>query len=75
MRIFNILLIMLVIVILSGCSNTREPEIITKTEIQEVYVPVKPLRPRINCDFTGTGNEPIAKLLDCVIIQKRVLMV
>lgn len=72
MKTFNLYLIMIFILAFSGCSN-KEPEIITKTVTQEVYVPVKPLRPRINCEFTGTGNEPIAKLIDCIIIQKRVI--
>lgn len=72
MKTFNLYLIMIFILAFSGCS-TKEPEVITKTVTQEVYVPVKPLRPRINCEFTGTGNEPIAKLIDCIIIQKRVI--
>ena len=72
MKTFNLYLIMIFILAFSGCS-TKEPEVITKTVTQEVYVPVKPLRPRINCEFTGTGNEPITKLIDCIIIQKRVI--
>lgn len=72
MRTFNLYLIMIFILAFTGCS-TKEPEVITKTEVKEVYIPVKPLRPKINCEFTGTGNEPIAKMLDCIIIQKRVI--
>ncbi len=72
MRTFNLYLIMIVLLVFTGCSN-KEPEVITRTKIQEVYIPVKPLRPRINCEFTGTGNVPIAKMLDCIIIQKRVI--
>lgn len=73
MKNFNLYLIVLTLLTFTGCYNKQEPEIITKTVTQEVYVPVKPLRPRINCEFTGTGNEPIAKLIDCIIIQKRVI--
>ena len=72
MRTFNLYLIMIFILVFTGCSN-KEPEVITRTEIQKVNVPVKPLRPKINCEFSGTGNEPIAKMLDCIIIQKRVI--
>ena len=72
MRTFKLCLIMIFIIAFTGCSN-KEPEVITRTEIQEVYIPVKPLRSKINCEFKGTGNEPIAKMLDCIIIQKRVI--
>lgn len=65
--------IILTLLLFTGCSFNQEPTVITKVEKQEVQVPVKPLRPKINCDFSGTGNIPATKLLDCVILQKRVI--
>lgn len=72
MKISNIISIILIGLVFIGCTN-KEPEVITRTETQLVEVPVKPLRPKIDCSFTGTGNEPIGKLLDCVILQKRII--
>ena len=40
MRTFKLCLIMIFIIAFTGCSN-KEPEVITRTEIQEVYIPVK----------------------------------
>lgn len=73
MKSYNLFIIMILIILFNGCYSKPEPEIITRTEVKEVYIPTKPLRPKIKCDFSGSGNEPIAKLLDCLILQKRVI--
>lgn len=67
-------LIFIACVLFTGCyQEPCTPEVITRIETKEVYIPTKPKRPVINCEFTGTGNEPITKLLDCVILQKKII--
>ena len=72
MKTFSLILI--ISLFITGCSNKEcQPTIITNTETKYVDLPVKPDRPKINCDFEGEGNIPIKKLLECIILQKRVI--
>lgn len=73
MKIYSLLLIGCLF-LFAGCTKQEcEPKIITNIETQTVYVPTKPKRPNIDCNFEGEGDEPIAKLLDCVVLQKKVI--
>ena len=60
---------------LFGCS-TRQPvetKVITRTETVEVKVPVKIDIPEIDCEFSGEGTVPMTKMLECIILQKKVI--
>lgn len=62
---------------MSGCSTKPltkyEPTVITHTEVVTEYIPVVEPRPQPDCDFAGTPTETVHKLLDCVILQKRII--
>jgi len=63
-------------ILCTGCAtNCPPPEVkyITRTETQEVKVPVLPKIPEISCGFAGNGLEPTKNLLACLIYHKRVL--
>jgi len=70
---------MLLPLIFTGCIFTPEPKVLIKYKIREVNVtkivkePVFVNIPDINCSFYGEGFEPTVKVLECVILQKRVL--
>lgn len=72
MKTFSIILIM-VSLLLTGCSTKQEPKTTIVYETKEILIPVPCKVPTINCDFSGEGFIPTQKLLDCVILQKRAL--
>lgn len=78
MKNLNRLLILLVIgFIFIACSSKVVEEEIkpTKSKIQivEKVVPVSCKIPKLDCDFSGTNFEPTQKMLECVILQKKIL--
>lgn len=74
MKILSSLILLVLMVLLTGCGSTKEPLIITKIEIQEKLVEVNKCKvPELHCDFSGEGFEPTKRLLECVILQKKYL--
>lgn len=65
-------LTIIIMIFLSGCSKTII-EYVPQTVVKEVYVPVKVEIPEIECEFSGTPNEVINKLLKCIADQKKIL--
>ena len=61
--------------LLFGCSARQpvETKVITRTETVEVKVPVKIDIPEIDCEFSGEGTVPMTKMLECIILQKKVI--
>ena len=74
-NILRLLLLTSMVFILFGCSNKQvvETKIITRTETVEVKVPVKIDIPEIECEFSGEGTVPMTKMLECIILQKKVI--
>ena len=78
-KVFTLLIflvfVVFIIAMLSGCAKKEpcEPKIVTEYKTIETKVPVMVEVPEIDCDFSGEGIEPTQKLLECVILQKRVL--
>lgn len=70
MKIYS--LIIGCIFILSGCATNECPQPITVFQPVEVLVPTKPDRPKINCDFNQPDVE--GAMLDCIILQKKVII-
>ena len=73
MKIYNLLL-MLIVLVLSGCS-CKEVEPLRVIDTVYVNIPVKCVVPKIECNFKGNGYTPTVKLLECVVEQKRALEV
>lgn len=69
------LLLLSIIVFLVGCStrHTVETKILTNTETVEVKVPVKLDIPDVDCEFSGDGTVPMTKMLECIILQKKII--
>lgn len=58
----------------SGCTKQPNgPTVVRNVEVQYIKVPMTVDIPDIDCDFSGAGLEPSVKLLNCVVLQKRVL--
>ena len=64
-----------ILMIFTGCAKKEpcEPKIITEYKTIETKVPVMVEVPEVDCDFRGEGIVPTQKLLECVILQKRIL--
>ena len=75
MYITRFLLLLSVLLLLFGCSARQpvETKVITRTETVEVKVPVKIDIPEIDCEFSGEGTVPMTKMLECIILQKKVI--
>lgn len=73
----SILLVLCLICLLffTGCgtTGTSQPKVITEVKTVTVKVPVIYPVPDIKCEFKGRGMTTVAKLLDCIVLQKRVL--
>ena len=69
------LLLLSILFLLFGCSARQpvETKVITRTETVEVKVPVKIDIPEIDCEFSGEGTVPMTKMLECIILQKKVI--
>ena len=70
-----LILCLLSVVLFTGCATTKntQPRVVTEVKTVTVRVPIIYPVPEIKCEFTGKGVTPIAKLLDCIVLQKRVL--
>lgn len=75
MYITRFLLLLSILFLLFGCSSRQpvETKVITRTETVEVKVPVKIDIPEIDCEFSGEGTVPMTKMLECIILQKKVI--
>ena len=75
MYITRFLLLLSILFLLFGCSARQpvETKVITRTETVEVKVPVKIDIPEIDCEFSGEGTVPMTKMLECIILQKKVI--
>jgi hypothetical protein len=79
MKILNSKLLTLISfsIVIVGCSNTTTTEQLqpcsAKVETVEVKVPVACQIPKVTCDFSGENFEPTQKLLDCLILHKKLL--
>ena len=75
MYITRFLLLLSILFLLFGCSARQpvETKVITRTETVEVKVPVKIDIPEIECEFSGEGTVPMTKMLECIILQKKVI--
>lgn len=71
MKIFSFIFILLFLV---GCSTVevRREQVLVDNPI-EVGVPVPCKVDGLTCDFTGDNYIPTYKLLQCVIVQKRII--
>lgn len=74
----KILVVLLVGLFLISCSCKQQEQetfkpTATKVKIVEKVVPVACKIPKIECDFSGSNFVPTQKLLDCIIIQKKIL--
>lgn len=71
MKIFSLIFILLFLV---GCSTVevRREQVLVDNPI-EVGVPVPCKVDGLTCDFTGENYIPTYKLLQCVIVQKRII--
>ena len=70
-----LILCLLSVVLFTGCATTKntQPRVVTEVKTVTVRVPIIYPVPEIKCEFKGKGVTPIAKLLDCIVLQKRVL--
>lgn len=70
-----LILCLLTVVLFTGCGTTgnTQPRVVTEVKTVTVRVPIIYPVPEIKCEFKGKGVTPIAKLLDCIVLQKRVL--
>ena len=70
-----LILCLLSVVLFTGCGTTgsTQPRVVTEVKTVTVRVPIIYTVPEIKCEFKGKGVTPIAKLLDCIVLQKRVL--
>ena len=75
MRLRNLLMILvtLTMLIFSGCATTDKIVYVDKPV--PYAVPVKCEVPEVTCDFKGEGSEPILRLLECVVDQKKAIAV
>ena len=75
MYITRFLLLLGILFLLFGCSARQavETKVITRIETVEVKVPVKIDIPEIDCEFSGEGTVPMTKMLECIILQKKVI--
>ena len=75
MYITRFILLLSILFLLFGCSSRQpvETKVITRTETVEVKVPVKIDIPEIDCEFSGEGTVPMTKMLECIILQKKVI--
>ena len=75
MYITRFLLLLSILFLLFGCSARQpvETKVITRIETVDVTVPVKIDIPEIDCEFSGEGTVPMTKMLECIILQKKVI--
>ena len=67
-----IVLITLTTIFFSGCSECETVYI----EVPKPYaVPVPCKVPEVECSFKGKGSEPVIRLLECIIKQKKAMKV
>lgn len=63
-------LVLLTIIFFSGCTKT------VYIDVPVPYAVPTPCKvPKVTCDFSGNGSEPIVKLLECIVNQKKAMSV
>ena len=65
--------VILTMLIFSGCSVKERVVYVDKPT--PYAVPVKCKVPEVYCSFKGEGSEPILRLLECVVAQKKAIAV
>jgi len=74
MMIYRVALLIFVSLLIAGCGHkTRPPIIIEKIKPVYIYKTVPCKIPNVDCEFTGDGNLPTIKLLECIVKQKRAM--
>lgn len=71
--IFVIIATMFIVLAFTACSIPQKKEVVTLTDTVEVKTAVKCEVPKLDCEFSGTGVKPGQKLLQCVILQKKII--
>lgn len=73
--LLNGLVFFILWLILNGCSLNKDnlQPTSSKVQIVEKVVPVACPIEKVECDFTGKDFVPTKKLLECVILQKRII--
>ena len=66
------ILVILTTLIFSGCVAEK---IVYVDKPVPYAVPVKCEVPEVKCNFKGKGSEPILRLLECVVDQKKAMEV
>lgn len=69
-------LLALIVLVCEGCcgkSQSEATKTVVSTDVVQVKLPVACQFPKVACDFGGDGFVPTEKLLDCIIIQKRLM--
>ena len=69
----TIVLLFIVGYFLTGCATQHEPEIKVVYKTKIVKVPVACITEPVTCSFSGSGFKPTVYLLDCVILQKKII--
>ena len=65
-----IVLALLTITTFSGCTKT------IYVDVPVPYAVPTPCKvPNVDCKFSGDGSEPIVKLLECIVEQKKAMSV
>ena len=75
MQLKSLLVILAILTTLtfSGCATTEKIVYVDKPV--PYAVPVKCKVPEVSCNFKGEGSEPILRLLECVVDQKKAMEV
>lgn len=67
-----IIMTAIILVLFTSCSLPQK-EVLTLTDTVEVKTAVRCEVPKLDCEFSGTGVQPGQKLLQCVILQKKII--
>lgn len=75
MKIYNLILIALTMLLITGCASDSLKPTSMKDIVVEKKVAVACEVPKVECDFKGELFEPTIKLLECVKVQKEVIRI
>ena len=68
-----LIVIFILVLFTTGCSTTVKEKIVTVTETVEVKTPIPCEVKDLTCSFEGEQYVPTKKLLECLIIHKRII--
>ena len=69
----GVFMAIIVLLLCTGCSTTVKEKVVTVTETVEVKTPVPCEVKDLTCSFEGEQYVPTKKLLECLIIHKRII--